>query len=200
MSAGYFDEHQRATIEAAMARIIPTDDQPGAAEAGCIDFVDRYLSGIEYVYAKPDGSGFIELTGKDAAAYRMRIELLRDKYTAGIKTIDRFSQDNYGKPFRELGAEEQDSVLVKVEQFGKITDGKPAPQQVLPEEQLDFFQLLVTHTRQGFYADPAYGGNKDHVGWKLIGFPGPKTLEEAHSGRYSTLPYFSTKDTEGKGR
>jgi gluconate 2-dehydrogenase gamma chain len=40
----FFDAHQRATIEAAMARIIPTDDQPGAREAGTIEFLDRYLS------------------------------------------------------------------------------------------------------------------------------------------------------------
>ena len=46
-----------------MARIIPTDDTPGAREAGTIDFVDRYLSGIGFIYAKPDGSGFEELAG-----------------------------------------------------------------------------------------------------------------------------------------
>ena len=32
-----------------MARIIPTDNTPGAREAGTIDFLDRYLSGIGYV-------------------------------------------------------------------------------------------------------------------------------------------------------
>ena len=41
----FFDPHQRATVQAAMARIIPTDDTPGATEAGTIDFLDRYLSG-----------------------------------------------------------------------------------------------------------------------------------------------------------
>ena len=45
----FFDLHQRATIEAAMARIIPTDDQPGAKEAGTVDFVDRYLSGTNHL-------------------------------------------------------------------------------------------------------------------------------------------------------
>ena len=60
----FFNPHQRATIEAAMARIIPTDDTPGAREAGCIDFLDRYLSGIGYIFAKPDGSGFETLEGK----------------------------------------------------------------------------------------------------------------------------------------
>ena len=43
--AGFFDAHQRATVEAAMARIIPTDDAPGAREARTIEFLDRYLFG-----------------------------------------------------------------------------------------------------------------------------------------------------------
>ena len=25
---------------------------------------------------------------------------------------------------------------------------------------------------EGFFADPMYGGNRDKVGWKMIGFPG----------------------------
>ena len=48
----FFDAHQRATVEAAMARMIPTDDTPGAREAGTVDFLDRYLSGIDFVFAK----------------------------------------------------------------------------------------------------------------------------------------------------
>jgi gluconate 2-dehydrogenase gamma chain len=51
--------------------------------------------------------------------------------------------------------------------------------------------LLALHTRQGFYADPIYGGNHDRVGWDVIGFPGPSSLAEVHSGRYSTLEYFA---------
>ena len=69
----FFTPHQRATVEAAMARIIPTDDTPGATEAGCVDFVDRYLSGIGYIYAKPDGSGFETLTGPSADAWRQTL-------------------------------------------------------------------------------------------------------------------------------
>ena len=73
----FFDAHQRETIEAAMARIIPTDDTPGAREANTIAFLDRYLSGIDFVYAKPDGSGFAQLTGKRAAAWQKRIDIVR---------------------------------------------------------------------------------------------------------------------------
>ena len=73
----FFDPHQRATIDAAMARIIPTTDTPGAAEAGTIDFLDRYLSGIDCIYAKPDGSGFETLSGRRARAWQRRIDILR---------------------------------------------------------------------------------------------------------------------------
>ena len=68
---------------------------------------------------------------------------------------------------------------------------EPALQQTNAESDLDFFALLVTHTRQGFYADPIYGGNRDQVGWQVIGFPGPASLAEVHTGRYSTLNYFA---------
>ena len=37
-------------------------------------------------------------------------------------------------------------------------------------ESTDFFELLRTHTLYGFLGNPGYGGNRDHIGWKLIGF------------------------------
>jgi gluconate 2-dehydrogenase gamma chain len=37
-------------------------------------------------------------------------------------------------------------------------------------ESTDFFELLRTHTLYGFLGSPSYGGNRDGVGWKLIGF------------------------------
>lgn len=37
-------------------------------------------------------------------------------------------------------------------------------------EATEFFELLRTHTVYGFLGNPSYGGNRDRVGWKLIGF------------------------------
>jgi gluconate 2-dehydrogenase gamma chain len=37
-------------------------------------------------------------------------------------------------------------------------------------EKTDFFELLRTHTLYGFLGNPSYGGNRDNVGWRLIGF------------------------------
>lgn len=212
----FFDEHQKSTIEAAMSRIIPTDHQPGAKETGAVEFVDRYLSGIDFVWAKPDGSGFEELSGKTAEAWRQRIESLRQIYTEGIEELDGISNNLFGDDFRSLTEAQQDRVLEEMErhaeegtmesQEDKAASGygapaeaelsEPAMQQSLNEGDLTFFPLLVLHTRQGFYSDPIYGGNRDRGGWEVIGFPGPESLAEVHSGSYSTLPYFAEGESK----
>ena len=206
----FFDAHQRATIEAAMARIIPTDDQAGAKEAETVEFVDRYLSGLEFIYAKPDGSGFEKLEGKRAQAWQQRIEILRAKYVDGIKELDRRSQSRFAADFVQLPAEQQDGILYDMERpvrqvEADLTEAQvvagfapvePALQQTNAEVELDFFPLLALHTRQGFYADPIYGGNKDRVGWKLIGFEGPESLAETHAGRFTTLPFFAEQQID----
>lgn len=201
----FFDDAERATVAAAMARMIPTDDQPGATEAGTIDFVDRYLSGIEYVYAKPDGSGFEELRGKQAEAWQKRIETLRVTYRNGIAELDEVSTAQFDALFVELNDTQQDRVLRLLEAPDDQRDDddaaawspsehvadEPALQQTNAELDLAFVPLLAFHTRQGFYADPIYGGNRDRIGWEVIGFPGPESLAEVHSGRYGTLKYFA---------
>ena len=206
--ARFFGDFQRRTVEAAMARIIPTDHEPGAREAGTVDFVDRYLSGIDYVYAKPDGSGFARLEGKRAEAWRQRIEIVRRKYLEGIEELNQRGRAEFGDDFADLAADQQDAILVMMEgpvreqerareeeqAVAGFTPPEPALQQIAAEVDLDFFPLLVLHTRQGFLADSIYGGNRDHVGWDVIGFPGPPSMAEAHSGRYSTLPYFAAID------
>lgn len=203
--AGFFDDFQRLTIEAAMARIIPTDHEPGAGEARTIDFLDRYLSGIDYVYAKPDGSGFAQLEGKRAEAWRQRIEIIRHKYLEGIEELTQRSRAEFGDDFADLAPDQQDAILAMMEgpvreqerareeeqSVAGFTPLEPALQQIAAETDLDFFPLLLLHTRQGFLADPIYGGNRDRAGWNVIGFPGPSSLAEAHAGRYSTLPYFA---------
>jgi gluconate 2-dehydrogenase gamma chain len=212
----FFDEHQWETVSAACARIIPTDEDPGATEAGVTGFIDRYLSGIEYVYANPWGSGFLRLEGKQAEAWARRIARQQDRYRAGLRRLDELGQEAFQADFRALSEEQQDEVLVKLsgrprpERIGAYGDPAQAAStngdapiqgggeavllsQPVTDEQLDFFGTLVLHTRMGFYGDPAYGGNRDHVGWKTIGFPGPASLAETH-GRFTTMEYMEDMD------
>ena len=44
-------------------------------------------------------------------------------------------------------------------------------------EDTDFFERLRIHAVMGFFGDPSYGGNRDQVGWKLIGFEGTHHFE-----------------------
>lgn len=200
----FLDDHQRATLGAAMARIIPSDDTPGASEAGTVEFLDRYLSGIGFIYAKPDGNGFEVLEGRQARAWMTRVEAARDKYVAGVVELDRISEERHASVFSKLATKQQDEVLRAVErpeQLEQPSEGRstttyggpvePALQQTSAEADLGFFPLLVTHTRQGFYCDPIYGGNRGQVGWQVVGFPGPASLAEVHQARYSTLDYFA---------
>ena len=205
-----FTPHERRTVEAAMARIIPSDDAPGAREAGTITFLERYLSGIGAIYARPDGSGFETLSGKQAEAWRRRIAILRNRYREGLRDLDARARTLAGGAFADLAPERQDAVLRDLEKDGTgasttlaVSDAlagpvssAPALQQTSTEVDLEFFPLLVAHTRQGFYADPIYGGNKGQVGWQVIGFPGPASLAEVHSGRYSTLPWFAEGEAD----
>jgi gluconate 2-dehydrogenase gamma chain len=209
-SPGFFDPHQRATIAAAMARIIPTDDAPGATEAGAIDFLDRYLSGTDFIYAKPDGSGFETLSGRSAEAWGRRIEIMRHTYTEGVRELDSRGRHLFGGDFESLAPEQQDRVLQATEAQEAWPDTAPSPasavagpatsgpalQQASTEVDLAFFPLLVVHTRQGFLADPVYGGNRNRIGWQVIGFPGPASLAEVHDGSYSALPWFAEGHTD----
>ena len=206
----FFDPHQRATVEAAMARIIPTDDMPGAREAGCIDFLERTLSGLDYLFAKPDGSGFEVLDGLVAQAWRTRLDVMRTKYVDGVRDLDARAERLGARDFTSLDPERQDAVLRAVERdahsaptTSTVSTGlagpvsaEPALQQTSTETELDFLPLLVTHTRQGFYADPIYGGNRGRIGWDVIGFPGPASMKEVHDGTYTTLQYFAEGEAE----
>jgi gluconate 2-dehydrogenase gamma chain len=132
--------------------------------------------------------------------------VLRDNYFHGVEELDRRSRDRFGTDFVSLDAGQQDSVLTDLERPGLDLGSAEAVagfapvetplQQTSVEIDLDFLPLLALHTRQGFYADPVYGGNRDRVGWQVIGFPGPTSLAEVHSGRYSVLAYFAETDRE----
>lgn len=194
----FFTDHEWETIEAATARIIPTDHDPGARDARVVVFIDRYLSGIDYLFAAADGSGFLKLTGKFADAWRARMADMQRVYREGIRQLDVLARENFGQEFTKLTEEEQDRSL-------EILSGAPKPSRVtlgtreavttfrqgLFDEGLPFFDALCLHTRQGFYCDPVYGGNRDQVGWQVVGFPGPKSLKDTMDGTYSTTSYFA---------
>ena len=83
-------------------------------------------------------------------------------YRAGVSALNKRATQRSKATFTKLSPEDQDSVLMDFE-AGKVSDFKRASV---------FFETLRKHTMEGFLGEPAYGGNRDLVGWKLVGFPG----------------------------
>src|SRR3712207_7688305 len=50
-----------------------------------------------------------------------------------------------------------------------------------------FFETLLANTIEGYFADPAYGGNRDMVSWRMIGFPGARS--EEHTSELQSRQY-----------
>jgi gluconate 2-dehydrogenase gamma chain len=101
-------------------------------------------------------------------------------YRTAIRETDMHCSRLYGKAFCFLPPEQQDDVLHALE------DGKIELESLSSKL---FFGLLLRNTEEGFFADPMYGGNRDKVGWKLIGFPGVAASNyNEHLDKYN-VPY-----------
>lgn len=98
-------------------------------------------------------------------------------YRRGLAALDAHCRETYKKPFAQLDAAQQDAVITAVQQ-GKATGF------TWPSGQA-FFNTVRTHTMEGMFADPIYGGNNDFAGWRLVGFPGAQ-------------PVFSPDDLQSK--
>ena len=93
---------------------------------------------------------------------------LQDFYRRGLTALDAHCRTTYSKPFAQLTAAQQDEVITALE-------GGKATGFTWPSAQA-FFNTVRTHTMEGMFADPVYGGNKDFAGWVLVGFPGAQPL------------------------
>ena len=190
-----FSPHQRATFDAMAARVLPADVDAGAVEAGVGDYVERLLTAFEHdppwVFAGGPFSGRTPLPDKRTAtastrfpddafahplalsrmseiAWRTRIhgsaniargatdrsqtQGLWDVYTNGLAGVDHTSSSLFGRAFVDLTSDERD--------------------QVLSEGDETFVRQVVEHTVEGMYAAPEYGGNRNLVAWRAIGYAG----------------------------
>ncbi len=99
---------------------------------------------------------------------------LRRKYRTNLAALEAVSQQQYGKPFVQLTASQQTAVLDKVDQA--------------------FVTLLTAHTIEGMLCAPEYGGNRNRLGWQLIGFGGDsqplgyEIYDETVPGHYRERP------------
>ncbi len=133
-----------ADLAAMAAQIIPSDDTPGAEEAGVIYFIDAALDTIIR------GAG--------------------DTLADGIAQLNtRVAEKFPNKRFAELEAGQQITLL-------------------RTEDQSPFFGMVRFLTIAGMFAMPAHGGNRDKVGWELLGF-------NSRHGWQPPFGYYDAQDT-----
>jgi hypothetical protein len=87
-----------------------------------------------------------------------------DTYRLALAAINRVSRHRYGASFADSSLDRQDAILVEVENGTLPGLVEPVPGT--------FFELLRTHLQEGLFCDPVYGGNRDKLGWKVLGHPG----------------------------
>ena len=177
----FFTPNEAAFVNAAVGRLIPSDDLgPGAAEAGVAVFIDHQLAGpygraVDWYMEGPWANGT-----KEQGYQRRRTPA--EVYRAAIFAIDRHSRPSSGGLFATLDSGEQDALLHALEN-DKLDLGDVSGKT--------FFDLLWDNTQQGFFADPLYLGNRNFIGWKLIGYPGPRYNYDSairHYGERYPLP------------
>ena len=161
----YFSADEYRFLQAAVARLIPKDELgPGALEAGVPEFIDRqmntpYAAGSNWYMQGP----FNPAAAKEMG-YQLKLNV-REIYRLGIAAANQWCSKNLGKSFADLSGEDQDKALAALEKGAEDLDSLPST---------TFFSMLWGNTKEGFFSDPMHGGNKDMVGWKLIGFPGAR--------------------------
>ena len=137
-------DEQAADVEAIASQIIPTDDTPGAREAGVVYFIDKSLATWAAGQKDPLVSGLADLNKQVAA-----------KWPGTAR-------------FSALAATQQTEILKA-------------------QEKTPFFGLIRFATITGMFANPSYGGNREKVGWKLLGF----------EDRFQWQPPFGDYDRDG---
>lgn len=211
-----FSPRQRATFDAIAARIVPADIDGGAREAGVGDYVERLLTAFDYdppwVFAGGPFSGRTpfadKLTGTASTifpedrfaqplalsrtaeiAWRTRIygsahvsggasgaletQGLRDDYIKGLAGVDAGARDLFGRAFVDLTVEQQDRVLAEADEA--------------------FVRQVIEHSVEGMYAAPEYGGNRNLVAWRAIGYEGDSqplgySIFDGSRGSYAEMP------------
>jgi gluconate 2-dehydrogenase gamma chain len=176
----FFNDFEARTVEAIAERIIPGGDgDVGATDAGVVYYIDRAVAGFSIP--------------------------LQKVYRLGLRELEAFCQRKSRKSFVELSDDGQDGVVRRF--LGPESSGASAAQRSVGEDDYDsgsgheearaldksllerLFAVVREHAIEGLFCDPVYGGNRNAVGWRLVGFPGvhwgytAEQMKEGYDGR-----------------
>jgi gluconate 2-dehydrogenase gamma chain len=161
----FFTGDEGRAVEALADCIIPSDPQtPGGKESGSAIFIDRQLAGPygrqEGLYIRPPF-----MKGTNSQGHQSEKGPAQE-YREGLAALDRTCKARFGgKAFADLSDQDKDAVLKGLESGEFKLDGADGK---------TFLDMVIKDVQMGFFADPIYGGNRDMVAWKMIGYPGSR--------------------------
>lgn len=160
----FFNDGEWLFINVACDRLIPHDNEgPGAIELGVPEFIDRQMN-------TPYGQGALWymqgpfVQASPLLGYQLQLNP-QQIYRIGIADTEKWCNGKYGKAFHELDDNARDEALSLMEKGEAEFERIPSA---------TFFSYLLQNTREGYFSDPMYGGNKNMGSWKMIGFPGAR--------------------------
>lgn len=116
------------------------------------------------IFPQTDTPGAVEIGAVEyiETALAGDYALLVPIYRQGLRAVNRYARSACRKAFRESSADEKDAVLRAFESNRIPGFAKAA----------EFFETVRYHVMEGVFCEPHYGGNKDMLGWRIVGFPG----------------------------
>lgn len=151
--------------------MIPEDEFPSASQAGVVTYIDRQLAGpfglgqrlyLQGPLAEGTPEQGYQLGLAPAAVYR--------------ESLDALLSEPAGRDFAAFPTPKQDAFLGELEAGAWMLGRVPSS---------IFFETLLANVVEGYFADPAYGGNRDMAGWRMIGFPGAYAHFSQWVGRHN---------------
>jgi len=156
----HLTEAELTTLKAVLDRIIPEDEYgPSANQMGVFVYIDKSFGGLH----------------ADALPI----------YQAGLAALDSAAGSG---GFAGLDADKQDAILTDIEAGKQDTTESSSKGSNVVVAPNGFFGALLTHTREGMFSDPIYGGNVNFQGWDMVGYPGIKLQWTAEDQAVGSTP------------
>ena len=146
-NALFFKPHQYAMVATLAALIVPSDEEPGATEAGVVDYIDKSIA---------------------------ESEKKRKVYADGLVGLDEFCKKKYGQVFLDLSVTAQKEILGSVYDAQPTNNFLQRVNRKLSHVWQEisgtrvngrFLKLVLEDVLEGFYSNP--------ISWQQVGYYGP---------------------------
>jgi gluconate 2-dehydrogenase gamma chain len=176
----FLNLEEAAFVEALVDHMVPADDlTPKGTDLGINVYIDRALAGAwgkgDRLYMQGPWKQGVPNQG-----YQLPLSPA-DLYRAGIAATNTYCRNTFGKQFDQLDEAQREQVLVDLS-AAKITFSDGLPVRV-------FWGAVYQSVMEGMFCDPIYGGNRNKVSWRMLGFPGAIAVNRENVAKFRDKPF-----------